>query len=106
MRSTTHKTDVSKIGFYDTMLSLFGNFSLTEERHILRKNPIFQEFQQRIGEINSLATDKGIDVAYAFLIINREYGYGDWIKVPYGKLDELKIYVKNNIHNWERIIYG
>lgn len=99
-----YKSETSSINPKDTMLSIFGRFPLLEERSTLKNNPVYQEFQRRIREINSVATNKGYDVAYALLIINRNYKYRDWIDVPFGKFDELKMFVLNNIDRCYEIV--
>ena len=91
-----YKTDPVTINNHDTLESIFKR-DLIYNRDIIRKNPIFQEFQNKIREINQIGDNKYIDVAEIFTMINTNYGYYDWSTVPYGKFNEIKEFVRNNI---------
>ena len=102
MRGT--KTDPMTINSYDTMESIFGFNNLQEHRDALRKNPVFQEFQKKIGEIFDVGHKKKVDPGEVRSMVLINYNYKDFIFIPYGILNEIKEFVKNNIDDREKII--
>jgi len=56
---------------------------------------IAQQFKDELRKIQSAVTDQLYDIGEMLVMINRNYGYS-WETIPWGKMDEIKIWVRKN----------
>jgi hypothetical protein len=93
----------------DTIVSLFGK---EEDRNFsqLRDDPRFKMFRDKLKAIQTEGTSNGACEGEVLLMIIRGYWSKSgkknlqWDTIPYGEMDDVKEFIKNNIDRRREII--
>jgi uncharacterized protein with HEPN domain len=77
---------------------------LTKEGEIkVGSKEIVAEFKAELSKIQNAIMDQLFDLGEMLLMINRNYGYS-WDNIPFGKMEEIKSWVRRNYFRKTQIL--
>ena len=59
-------------------------------------SPNIQAFRAKIAEIQAAGMSKGLDYGEMITMISKNYNFQTWREIPYGKMNEIKMFLINN----------
>jgi len=95
--------EAREIANHESIVSIFG---IAQERNYdnLKDDPTYKEFNRKIREIQDVATNMDFPVVEALQMILYNFGFW-WDTIPYGRMNEMKEFVRNNGETRYKIIY-
>lgn len=89
---------VDTIRDHDTICSLFGSNNPDRPRiyEKIKDDPVYKKFNEWTKKLQFLGWNSNIPVGEISLLIYRVYGY-DWDEIPFGRYDEIYMFVRNNV---------
>jgi len=91
-----------EIEYNDTIESIFGKKE--DREHLgLRDHPVYKQFQNKFKRIFNIARHYKSPDGETIKLIGHTFGE-PLDRIPYGKLDEVEIFIKENIETRDKII--
>lgn len=109
MRKRTLTTTAEEEVYLNPGDSIRSLFDVQENRVFenLRRDPRFEKLRTKLREIQNVGREKGACEGEVLQLINKGYfkpGYV-WDTIPYGEMDDIKEFVRNNVESRLKILH-